>query len=69
MTTDFHYFSEDRLRLIFDTVLVQDNGTYWVVAENDAGSTMSAPTTVEVFGIAHSHTHTHTHTRKLHTSS
>ena len=40
--------SEDRLTLTFSSVMPSHSGTYWIVAVNDAGTTVSPNITVEV---------------------
>ena len=39
-----------QVTVMFSEVGIQDNGTYWVTATNEAGTTNSTPATVEVFG-------------------
>ena len=46
---DMRQLSNDNLTLTFLSINPEVNGTYWVVAENLAGSTTSPETTVEVF--------------------
>ena len=48
---DYRQLSEDGLTL-FLTVIPEHNGTYWIVATNDAGTTISQTITVEVFGMS-----------------
>ena len=36
--------------LTFSYVMLSHSGTYWIVAVNDAGTTVSPNITVEVFG-------------------
>ena len=40
----------NRITVSFTPVRIQDNGTYWVTATNEAGTTNSTPARVEVFG-------------------
>ena len=54
--------SDDRLMLTFSPVMPSHNGTYWIVAVNDAGTTVSPSITVEVFGgysVMYALTHIH----------
>ena len=54
--------SEDRLMLTFLSVMPSHNGTYWIMAVNDAGTTVSPNITVEVFGrwsVMYALTHIH----------